>query len=92
MNERTVRIAAIATLVIALVVAAYLAADDDTARSAIRSAGYEDVSIGAPAFLRCSEDDSLLTSREFEATGSRGQRVAGVACCDLVLRGCTIRW
>lgn len=40
----------------------------------------------------CAESDSVFTSEGFTATSASGERVRGMVCCGLVLKGCTVRF
>lgn len=59
------------------------------ATETLEAEGYENIELGGPALLTCS--DSEHYSRTFVATRN-GQRVEGAVCCTGILfGGCTVR-
>ena len=61
------------------------------AYNALKSAGYSDIILGDNVLFGCSEEDSYFTSHEFIAV--KGDvKVSGIACCGLLIKGCTIRF
>jgi hypothetical protein len=64
---------------------------DERARHAIEANGFRDVKLGGADALACADAES---SRHFQATNQRGQRVEGTVCCGLtgLAKGCTLRW
>lgn len=66
-------------------------AGDSRVEDALRAAGLTDAILGGADVAACADGES---SRHFEATNTRGERVQGTVCCGLtgVGKGCTIRW
>lgn len=64
-------------------------ADEGEARRCLSSHGYTNVQTTGWAPFSCSEDDTFSTG--FVADNPQGQRVEGVVCSNLMLKGCTVR-
>ena len=60
----------------------------DSARAALDSAGYSDITLGDYAWFECSDSDTFAT--RFTATNPAGKRTTGVVCCGLA-KACTVR-
>lgn len=63
--------------------------DEREAKRCLEAAGYTKINTTGWAPLSCSEDDTFSTG--FTAINARGDRVEGVVCSSLVLKGCTVR-
>lgn len=75
-------------LAAALLLALVGCSSQDDALSALRGAGYTEITITGYRWTGCGKDDSFHTG--FEATGPTGVRVTGVVCSGW-LKGGTIR-
>lgn len=62
----------------------------DTQKKAVEAQGFTEVQIGDWAPASCADSDDV--ARHFTAKNVQGEPVAGVICCGLVLKACTIRW
>lgn len=61
------------------------------AYQAVEDEGYTNIREDGTAIFGCSEDDSILVSRNITATNSNGKDVNLAVCCGLIFKGCTIR-
>lgn len=83
----TVVVLLFAALSIALTVWGF--PQDDRARRILEAEGYQEIKVkGGGHGWSCGDDGSATG---FEATPAGGRRVAGVVCCGLVSKACTIR-
>lgn len=62
--------------------------DSDTAMRALRSAGYESITLNSYPFFECGQDDHLNVG--FTARNATGLYVEGAVCCGW-LKDCTVR-
>jgi hypothetical protein len=66
-------------------------AEKSRAEQTLEAEGYTDVKMTGTAIVGCDKEDSMLTSKTFEATAPGKSRVKGRVCCGLWLRGCRVR-
>lgn len=66
--------------------------DDSMAERALRAQGFTRIQMGGVPLFGCGDDDSMITSRKFTAINANKMRVSGIACCGLLMKGCTIRF
>lgn len=64
--------------------------DEAEARRVLDDQGFTDVQTTGYAWGACSDDDTSHTG--FTAKNPKGKPVAGVVCCGLVAKACTVRW
>lgn len=76
-------------IVTALLAAMCACTSEPDARRALEGAGYRDIQFHGYGWFGCGQDDTYAT--KFTATGPTGNKVSGVVCAGLVLKGQTIR-
>ena len=63
--------------------------DEEGSRQALQDQGYTHIQMTGPVFFGCGRDDTVRNG--FIADTVTGQRVEGVVCSGLFLKGYTIR-
>lgn len=70
---------------------AYMAPKPGWMRS-VEAMGFSDVKEAPYDAFVCAESDSLFASHGWSGVNAQGQRVKGMACCGMILKGCTVRF
>ena len=94
----TALVVAVIVFVVAIMVGSYDISQtiptrqNDRQLRALEDEGYTNIQIlDTVPFMKCSDSDSLLTSRDFEADNVVGRRINGEVCCGAMFKGCTVR-
>ena len=65
---------------------------DTAAYRALESSGYTEIIMDGTPIFACGQDYSWFTSYDFTAINVAGNKVEGVVCCGLVMKGCTVKF